>query len=337
MDFRQTHIETTHKHTRPLISCRFGPQPDFVYFASEDFQLWRWNIKTDEKTAFNTDAWVRGFCFSGDGQRVITGGYDGRLIIWPATAKTPQPIHVIDKAHEGWIRGVAISPDGHTLATVGNDQMVRLWNAADGARIAELKGHVDDEKAIAHRSHVYNVAFHPDGKALVTGDLMGQLIEWRLADREPVRAWTADSLSKYDKGFRAQIGGFRTLQFNADGSRLFASGITSVTNAFAGIGNPSVVEFAWQDNRQLVEYLSQPKLQGVAWGVALHPDNVIIGAHGGSNGNLMFWKAGESAAAHQFRLPQNARDLDLHPEGLLLAVACSDSKLQVCRMEKKEA
>lgn len=335
MDFRQTHIEHTLKHGRPLLSCRFGPQPDTIFFAAEDYQLWRWNQQTDEKTPLPTDAWVRGFCFSKDGQQVITGGYDGRIMFWPAAGSQPQPQHVIDNAHQGWVRGVAISPDGNTLASVGNDHIVRLWNPANGQRITELQGQADDDKAIAHRSHVYNVAFHPEGKSLVTGDLMGQLIEWNLDSRKAVRSWTAESLSKYDKGFRAQIGGFRTLQFNREGTRLFASGITAVTNAFAGIGNPSVVEFAWDDNKQLVEYLSKPKLQGVAWGVALHPDNLIIGAHGGSNGNLMFWKNGEAEAAHQFRMPQNARDLDLHTDGLRLAVACSDGKLQICRMDKK--
>ena len=334
MDYKQTHIAQTHKHDSPLISCRFGPAGDNIFFAAEDYKVWRWNPQSDEKVAFDTEAWVRGLCFSKDGSQLITGGYDGRVIFWSVAEKDPKPIRTID-AHNGWVRGVAVSPDGATLASVGNDHIVRLWNVADGANVAELKGNVDDEKAIAHRSHIYNVAFHPNGKSLVTGDLMGQLIEWNIAERKPVRSWTAESLSKYDKGFRAQIGGFRTLQFNTDGSKLYASGITAVTNAFAGIGNPSIVEFNWADNKQLVEYLSKPKLQGVAWGVALHPENLIVGAHGGSNGHLMFWKHGEAEAAHQFRLPQNARDLDMHSDGLRLAVACSDKNLQICRMEKK--
>lgn len=334
MDYKQTHIEKTHKHDSPLISCRFDPSGENVFFAAEDFKVWRWNLQSDEKVAFDPDAWVRGLSFSKDGQQLITGGYDGRVLVWPVAGATPEPVLEID-AHKGWVRGVAVSPDGTTIASVGNDLVVRLWKIADGSLQAEFAGNADDEKAIAHRSHVYNVTFHPGGESLVTGDLMGQLIEWNIADGKAKRSWTAESLSKYDKGFRAQIGGFRTLQFNAEGTRLFASGITAVTNAFAGIGNPSIVEFNWEDNKQLVEYLSKPKLQGVAWGAALHPDNVLVGAHGGSNGNLMFWKLGESEAAYQFKLPQNARDLDMHPDGLRLAVACSDRKLQICRMDKK--
>ena len=55
---------------------------------------------------------------------------------------------------------------------------------------------------------------------------------------------------------------------SGDGKRLACSGITNVTNAFAGVGNPSVVEFDWEAGKQRVAYLSKGKLRGVAWGAA---------------------------------------------------------------------
>ena len=335
MDYQKTHVEFDHNHGRPLMACRFAPTGESVFYASEDYHVWNWNWSSDAKIKFPTEAWVRSLAISKDGQTLVTGGYDGRLIWWPAAETEPQPIRVV-AAHDGWIRAVAVSPDETTLASVGNDLVVRLWNLSDGTLATELRGQDEKaEEAIRHETFIYNVAFHPNGKSVVTGDLMGQLIHWNLDSGAPVRSFTADSLSLYDKTFRAQIGGFRTLQFTEDGSKLFASGITKVTNAFAGVGEPSVVEFEWEAGKQVIEYLSKPTLRGVAWGAVVHPSGTIIGAHGGSGGTLIFWKPGTAESDHQFKLPQNARDLDLHPDGVRLAAAGSDGHLRICLMAEK--
>ena len=60
-----------------------------------------------------------------------------------------------------------------------------------------------------------------------------------------------------------------------------------------------------------------------------HPDGFLAGAGGGSGGALWFWKPEEPLAFHTVKLPQNARDLDLHPAGGLLAVACSDGAVRL--------
>jgi WD40 repeat protein len=336
MDFKQTHVEHDHKHGSPLLCCGFAASPEMVYFGAEDYSVWSWNWSTDQKVQFPTQAWVRSIVPLPDGQSLVTGGYDGRLTWWPTAGDPPKAIRSID-AHDGWIRAVALSPDAATLASVGNDLVVRIWNARDGSLVKELSGQPPSEAALRHDSYIYNVAFHPDGASLVTGDLMGQLIHWNLESGQPQRTWSAESLSKYDTTFRAQIGGFRSMVFNADGSKLYASGITKVTNAFAGVGDPSVVEFDWAEAKQAIEYVSKPTLRGVAWGAEVLPDGSIAAAHGGSGGNLIFWNAGTAEAAHQLKLPQNARDLDLHSDGLRLAVAGSDGRLHVCLMDVRAA
>lgn len=323
MDITKTHTVHDFEHDSPLISCRFNPSGSHVFAGAEDFQVWRFGIEDGTKTPLKTDSWVRGIAFAGGGKTVITAGYDGRLIWWPAEGGKPEPLRAIE-AHDGWVRAVATSPDGSTIASVGNDLRVRLWDAADGKPVREMKG---------HESHIYNVAFHPGGKKLVTGDLMANLIDWDVATGKQLRTWKAESLVKFDKTFLAYLGGFRGISFSPDGKRLACSGMTNVTNAFAGVGNPSVVVFDWDKGTQLIEQLSKGKLRGVGWGVALHPDGATIAAVGGQGGYLLFWKPGESEEFHQVKLTNTARDLDLCSGGLRVATAHHDGHLRIHRME----
>lgn len=325
MDVTQTHTVHEFKHERPLISCRFDLAGAHVFAGSEDFKVWRIRLDDGSKTELNTDAWVRGMALTPDGKTLITGGYDGRLIWWPAEAEKPKPIRTVE-AHEGWVRAVAVSPDGALVASVGNDLIVRLWNAADGKLVREMAG---------HESHIYNVIFHPGGKNLITGDLMANLIDWEVATGKQLRTWKAESLVKYDKTFLAYIGGFRGMSFSADGKRLACSGMTNVTNAFAGIGNPSIVVFDWEKGETLIEQVSKGKLRGVGWGVALHPEGITIGAIGGQGGYLLFWKPEEAEELHQLKLKDTARDLDLSADGLHLATAHFDGHVRIHRMDAK--
>lgn len=330
MDHTQTHTAHEFAHDAPLISCRFDPSGRFVFAGSQDFKVWRFAVGDEAKTPLDVGAWTRAIAFVDEGKTVVTGGYDGKLVFAPVEGEGEQlPVsRAIENAHEGWIRALAVSPDGTTLASVGNDLIVRLWNVESGKLIQEMPG---------HESHIYNVAFHPSGTRLVTGDLKANIRDWEIRTGRQLRGWQAESLTKYDKTFRAFIGGFRGMRFSQDGKKLAACSITEVTNAFAGIGNPSVIVYDWETGEPLVEHLSKGKLRGTAWGVVLHPDDLTIGCVGGNGGHLLFWKPEELEDSHRLKLPSDARDLDLAPDGISLATAHFDGKLRIHRMEAKPA
>ncbi|MEW4489190.1 hypothetical protein AB1L42_14000 [Thalassoglobus sp. JC818] len=325
MDITKTHIQSDWEVSKPLLSCLFHPSGEFVFSGSEDYCVWRVKVADGTKEQLDCDAWVRALGFADSGNMLITGGYDGKLNFWEDILSTPK-IRKSIEAHAGWIRAIAVSPDQSLVASVGNDLVVRLWRTSDGELQHEFRG---------HESHIYNVCFHPSLPHLVTGDLMGQLIEWNITDGNQIRTWKAESLSKYDNGFRAQIGGFRGLTFGPDGKTLAGSGITKVSNAFAGIGNPSVVVFDYTDVEKMTEYLTKEPLQGVAWNVRLHPDGTIISGCGGSGGSLLFWKPGQTEQVHQLKLPSDVRDLDLSADGKRLSVALANGHLAVCLMDEK--
>jgi WD40 repeat protein len=324
IDPAKTHAVKELKHTSPLVGCRFDPSGKFVFAGAQDNVVVRWRLDDGKATPLiGHKSWVRALAFAAREKLLFSGDYAGRVLTWRADADKPEPIRTLD-AHRGWVRALAVSPDGKTLASCGNDHLVKLWSVADGKPLGELAGHA---------CHVYNVAFHPDGKHLVSADLKGVVKVWALATATLEREMDAKILYKYDPSFMADHGGVRGMAFNGDGSLLACAGITDVSNAFAGVGKPLVVLFDWASGKQ--KQLLRPKenFQGTAWGVLFHPDGFLASVGGGNGGVLWFWKPDKGQDFFHLKLPNNARDLDLHPDRRRLAVAFFDGAVRLYSME----
>jgi hypothetical protein len=264
LDPTATRVEREFRHTSPLLGCRFDPSGRFLFATAQDNTIQRFDIVTGAKTALlGHTGWARGLAFVGpasarpgtveklhaisaarggaigpaainipvppaDPFTLVSADYHGKLIWWDGAAAAPTPIRTVE-AHTGWCRAVAVSPDGATLASCGNDGLIKLWDAATGAPRRTLAGHA---------AHVYNVAFHPSGTRLVSADLMGVVKDWDTTTGACVRDLDAKVMHKYDPTFRADIGGARGMAIAPDG-RVACAGITNVSNAFAGVGNPA--------------------------------------------------------------------------------------------------
>ena len=327
IDVTQTYEVRVLKHDSPLLSCRYDPTGKFLFFGAQDQRVWRWQLDGEQKTELaGHDSWVRAIAFDNTGQTLITGGFDGRLIWWAAASEKPEPLRKVD-AHQGWIRAAAVSPDNSLVATAGSDNLVKLWRLDNGELVRELAG---------HERHVYNVAFHPDGKQLASGDLMGNLFHWEVETGKLARQFKLEALHKYDGTFMADIGGMRAMEFSKDGKLIGCAGITNVSNAFAGVGNPIIEIWDWEAGQQKIQHQSKGKLVGVAWGMALHPEGFTIGVSGGSGGGfLLFWKADEKEEFHQLKLADTARDMHLSPDLLHVATAHFDGHVRIHRLTAK--
>jgi len=327
VDPAKTRMVKEFKHTRPLIGCRFDPTGRFVFAGSEDSTIQRWEIATGKNTALaGHKSWVRGLAFLSKEKLLLSGDYTGRVLAWSSEADKPAVVRTI-KAHQGWVRALSVSPDGKLLATCGNDHLVKLWSLPDCNPVRELAG---------HSSHVYNVAFHPSGQRLASADLIGIVKDWDVTKGTHVRDLDASALHKYDTTFAADIGGVRSMAFDREGKLLACAGITEVSNAFAGVGKPVILLFDWSTGKRKQSLVPKDAFQGTAWGVAFHPSGFLIGAGGGNGGALWFWKPEAAQCFFTFKLPQNARDLDLHSDGKRLAVAGSDGALRLYEMVAKK-
>ncbi len=319
IDPEKTSLSLEYKHGRPLTACHWEPKSRFIFFGAEDNLVHRFQLsskKVDSLAAH--DSWVRAFGSSRDGEVVYSGGYDGRLIYWPALAEKPKPIRVID-AHQGWIRAIAVSPDGKHIATCGNDLFVKLWDANGGTQIREFEG---------HKSHVYNLAFSQDSSTLVSCDQKGVVNAWILDSYEPRELLTVKALHGYDTTFRADIGGARGIALRSDGAQVALGGISNVTNAFAGVGEIAVALVNLAEGKLDRILQSKDKTKGTIWGVAHHPQGFWIGLSGGGGGWLTFWKGDSDHEFFKLKLKSDGRGMSISPDQTQLVVAHADMYLR---------
>ena len=323
VDPTRTRLVQELRHNSPFISCRFDPTGRFVFAGAQDNTIQRFALADGGRLAFEGHrSWVRAIAFHAPSGKLISGDHAGDVLVWSIDAAAPSPERTI-AAHRGWVRAIAVSPNGEQLATCGNDTLVKVWSFATGDLVRELSGHT---------SHVYNVAYHPSGTRLASGDLHGNIKEWDLSDVREVRTLDGRVLHRYDPTFRADHGGIRSMAFNADGSLLACAGITDVTNAFAGIGRPLVVLFNWQTGQRQQLLRPAAQFQGTAWGVQFHPAGFIAAAGAGNGGALWFWRPDQANSFHAVTLPNNARDLHLHPDGRRWAIPFFDNTVRIYEM-----
>ncbi|HVU87766.1 MAG TPA: WD40 repeat domain-containing protein [Pirellulales bacterium] len=325
-DPAQTHVAVEWKYTSPFISCRFDPTGRFAFASAQDNTVQRWEVTSGANVSLaGHESWVRALAFSPDGQTLYTGGYEGRLIFWPAMADAPAPARTIE-AHTGWLRGLAVSPDGSRIASCGNDNLVKLWNAADGALVQTLSGHT---------GNVFSVLFHPGGQWLLSGDLMGQVHQWEVTSGKLMRSFDAKELHTYEKGQAVDYGGVRSMALSPDGKSLACSGLHKATNPLGAVQDPLVMEFDWESAKPRISHA--PDAKSIAWRIVYHPDGYLIAGCGGTNPLFLFFKSDQDKEFFRFALPNTARDMDLHRDGVQLVTAHFDNHVRISRMTPKAA
>jgi len=329
-DPKQAHVVSQWPHDRPLNACRFDPAGRYVFCGSEDAAVERFNLADGVRTVLSGghDTWVKALAFSKDGAHAISGGCDGKITWWESAAEKPTPIRSID-AHKGWIRSLDVSPDGTLLVSSGNDNIVRLWNIADCTMVRELTG---------HPRHVYCVAFHPQGQFVLSGDLVGGLKQWEVATGKEVRTFDAKPLHTYEGGQQVDFGGIRAIAVSPDGKWLSAGGLYKATNPLGAVHEPIALLFDWESQKLEKQQIAEGITQGVVWRLKWLADGSLMGlSSGGSGGFLLFWKPEADKDYHRFQLPNLARDMDLHPDGLQVATAHHDAHVRITRLAAKTA
>lgn len=327
-DPTQAHVVSQWKHSAPLNVCRFDAQGRYVFTGSEDNLVARFSLQDGQRVDFagGHETWVRGLAATPDGQHMISGGCEGNLTWWQVEGEKGVVVRKLP-AHQGWIRSVDVSPDGKWVASGGNDNMVRVWNLADGKLVQEIP---------SHARHVYNVTFHPQSSSLFSGDLMGKLVETEVGSWQTKTEFDGGELHTYHKGQQTDFGGIRGIAVNPDKNWLAAGGTFKGSNPFGAIHEPLVLVFNLESGKLEKQLLAPDIKKGVIWRLAwLNPETLCGVCGGGDGGYLFFWDMKSDRDFHRFKLPNLARDMDVHPDGLQIATAHYDQHVRITRLAKK--
>lgn len=339
------------KHDRGILACKYDDANNFLFAGARDYFVHRWDLSKEPTIEPPADpkkkpryppvpvapadsrqqlvqhqSWVGGVALFGDGDRLASGDFVGQLVVWSNRAGEPKPLYSFE-AHKGSIRKVAVNPDGTLIATAGNDGAVRVWKSGAAKQLhLELLG---------HDCHVYHVAFHPDGKSLISADLKGRLKHWNVETGKLVRELDASLLHTYSVKYEVDVGGIRGMAFNADGSKLACAGATGEDKGIAHSGNARVLLFDWESGKLQNELRPEKKEVCTAWGVCFHPDGFIVASGGSRTGGfLWFWTPEDDVAFHMHKFRQRAPgfDVDLSPDDKTLAVADHDGSIRLYEM-----
>ena len=107
--------------------------------------------------------------------RVVTGGDDGRVLVWDPAQPGAGPAEL--GRHEGAVGAVAVLPDGRVVtgSGFGGNGRVLVWDAAQpGAGPAELG---------RHELWVGAAAVLPDGRVITGGN--GRVLVWDVQGSSP--------------------------------------------------------------------------------------------------------------------------------------------------------
>ncbi|MEV6488073.1 TIR domain-containing protein, partial [Actinoplanes sp. NPDC051633] len=152
----------------------------------------------------------------GPDQRLVTVNRDNTVSLWDGTDRThPVRLSTFGDATPPYEdfdflldNAVELSPDGQTLAAIGRSKLI-LWDVADPRSPAQIA-------ALPAVDRTYSsVAFSPDGRTLVTGDIashLGFATLWDVSDRaEPTQ------LARLEQGRKPAASDFA---FSADSQTL---------------------------------------------------------------------------------------------------------------------
>jgi WD40 repeat protein len=313
LDVTKIKVVQSFVHERILTTCAFSPCGKFLVAGGQTESLVRWDLETQAKTTLaGHQSWIGAIAFQAEPKRLFSADFIGSIRAWSYDQTQPETLWALPEAHRGWVRALLVTPDGNLIST-GNDRSIRIWSAENG----QLVRQIDREG-----SYIFSLAFHPDGKSFVSGDLMGQVQQWEYASGKLLRTLDAKPLHSRGDDFLADVGGIRSLAFDRSGKLLACGGMTDAKSNTFCPGEPAVLVFDWSNGQLQRTLRTKHKSDGPVNALVFLPDGTLAGHAEHLNGasSLEFWQTDNVTPLHMMQR-ESGYCLSLHPSGQQLAAA----------------
>lgn len=216
----------------------------------------------------------------------------------PKKAAPPKQIKVVNLDRQMCV--LRFSNDGKILAAGGQDATVRRLDAAtiDLKPLTPMTG---------HNGWVAALAFHPDGKRMLTGDSWGRLTCWPFVEAAPKPLWSSA---------QAHEGWLRSLSIRSDGACLATGGADGKVRIWSSDDGMKQRELQASD--------------GEVYSVLYHPDGKSL-VTGDAKASVKQWDVSSGKIVREFDAPSmyavfalqelgGARVLRFDAKGTTLAV-----------------
>jgi len=307
---------------RQVCLIRFSPEGRYLFGGGYDSTIRRWDFSIEEPKLLEPinghKGWVQDIEFSPDGKFLYSVDSWGQLSAWPIADEITKSAWSVAQAHDGWIRDVAASRDGKLVATVGHDRFTRVWSALDGKLVNKLPRQEFD---------VFKVAFHPNGKTLVTADLMGKLSEWDLESEKLARTTMFEKFHYYDR--IQDVHGIHVLEFDKAGDTLIcAGGEPTRTTNHLGIPTLKAIDWKTLDVKHRLQFGKDR--EGYIFDLARHADGYYLAVTSGTPGagQFLIFELGDAESQFTYTKMSNCHSIALHPSGKTAVVSATNRNSQ---------
>jgi WD40 repeat protein/serine/threonine protein kinase len=302
-------IQFPTKHQDWVRQIAISPDGRQIVTASADHTSQRWDIGTGQAIgaplAGHSEAvWGVAFIERETGLGLLSGGQDGKVILWDVSGQLPlaQPY----LAHAAQVNRITLRPDGQQLASVSggataNDNSLRLWEADSMQGSAPLTG---------QGGPITGVAYSPDGRWIATSSADGTILLRDSAEGQPL-----------GEAVRGHLDIAWAVAFNPNGQQL------------ASVGEDRRIQlWALPDLSPTANWEALSPSLSLAW----QGDLVVTG---GRDGVLRWWSASQQLLLHQeSQAHQDAiTALTFSPDGRLLVSVGRDGLAQLWRVSDYQA